>query len=337
MKNASTVHRALLRPHAGHGPRCAAAPRERFAARAALLALAVLAACGDGGGSAELSGPASDPPAVLAFREAFETQRYDLVPALVEDLERAAAAAPDDPRVGLTLALANLWGAAEISRIGGDPAREATHAFDALAQLESASRLAPDDARIDGFIGAVRMRIGLRVGDADLVARGLAEIEAGIARHPEFNAFVAILVLSRLERDDPRFAGTFAAIERTMAACELPVSEATPALALEAPRKDVSGPDRVCWNGPLALHNWEGTWLFVGDAYAKAGRGELARALYGNAQLFESYASWGFRPLLEARIATADELAARSSDDDPSSDPERVADPAGQCAVRQAR
>ncbi len=228
-------------------------------------------------------------------------------------------------------------GAAEIGRIGGDPGREATHALEALAQLESASRLAPDDARTDGFIGAVRVRIGLRIGNADLVARGLAEIEAGIARHPEFNAFVALLVLSRLERDDPRFAGTFPAIERTMEACDLPVSEATPVLELEAPPRDVSGPDRVCWNGPRAVHNWEGTWLFVGDAYAEAGRGELARALYGNAKLFDSYESWGFQALLEERIAAADELAARFADGDPANDPELVADSPVQCAVCHAR
>src|SRR5690606_34718780 len=122
---------------------------------ALLLVLPALAGCGDGSTAATQS---ALPPAVAAFREAFETQRYDLVPALAADLEAAAASDPEDAQIALTLALAHLWGAAEIGRIGGDVGREATHAFEALARFEEARRLAPDDARIDGFIGAVQVR-----------------------------------------------------------------------------------------------------------------------------------------------------------------------------------
>jgi len=303
----------------------------------ALAALALaLAGCGDASPAAGRA-PEPLPPAVAAFREAFETQRYDLVPALVAELEASAEAAPDDAQVALTLALAHLWGAAEVGRIGGDVGREATHAVEALTRLEAARAVAPDDARVDGFIGAVRMRIGSRTGNAALVDRGLADVRAGAARHPEFNEFVLLLMLSRFGRDDPRFAGAFAATRRTMEACGLSVTEETPSLALDR-QPDVADPlDRVCWNGPRAVHNFEGTWLYIGDLYVKGGRPDLARALYANARTLDSYASWGFRDLLEERIARADENATRFADADPANDPELIADSPVQCAVCHAR
>lgn len=312
-------------------------PCRRRATFATLAVIAVLL-CGCGDGSPDLGAtPQALPPSVAAFREAFEAQRYASLPDHVAELETAAAEAPEDPAIALTLALANLWGAAEIGRIGGDPAREALHAVAALAQLEHAQTLAPEDARIQGFIGSVHMRIGSRTGNAALVEQGLAEIEAGAARHPEFNEFVRLLMLSRMERDSPGFAAAFEATRRTMEACGLPVTEENPSLALDHQREGVEGPDRVCWNGPRALHNFEGTWLYVGDLYTKAGRPDLARAFYGNARTFPSYATWGFQDLLEQRIADADSAAARFADNDPANDPELIADSNVQCSVCHAR
>jgi len=302
----------------------------------ATLALIIPPGCGgDGGAADEFAKPA--PVEVAAFREAFETERYDLLPALITDLETAAERQPEDAKVALTLALANLWGAAEIGRVGGDPAREANHAFAALEEFERARTLAPDDARIDGFIGAVQVRVGVAIGSADLVERGLAEIEGGIARHPEFNGFVKLLVLSPFPGDTEHFASAFDAIRLTMDACGLPVNEETPTLGGTRPPGDLSGPDRVCWNGPRALHNFEGTWLFVGDLYLKRNQPELARALYFNAKTLDSYATWDFQWLVDERIDRADELAARFADDDPSNDPQLIARSPVQCAVCHAR
>lgn len=313
-------------------------PPRRSRATFAALAVIAVSSCGCGDGSPDHGGAREAlPPSVAAFREAFEAQRYDLLPAQVAELESAAAEAPEDPQIALTLALANLWGAAEIGRIGSDPVLEAGHAIDALAQFEHAQTLAPEDARIQGFIGSLHVRIGNRTGNAALVEQGLADIEAGAVRHPEFNEFVRLLILSRMERDSPRFAAAFEATRRTMEACRLPVTEENPSLALEHQPEGAVGPDRVCWNGPRALHNFEGLWLFVGDLYVKAGLTDLARSLYANARTFPSYATWGFQELLEQRIADADSAAARFADDDPSNDPQLIADSSVQCAVCHAR
>jgi hypothetical protein len=309
--------------------------RDRLRTVAALLLGALLLGCGDGG-PGQSAGESDDAPAVRAFRDAFEAQQYDRIEPLAADLEAATRDAPDDPALALTLALAHLWGAAEVGRVGGDPVREARHALTTRDLLRRARELAPGDARIDGFIGAVETRIGLVTGDDAAVARGLAEIDRGVERHPEFNRFVRLLVLSRLGRDDPRFAVAVDDVWATLAACGMDVRPDHPTLSLrEQPQP--SGPDRVCWNGRRALHNFEGFWLYVGDVLVKANEPDLAVALYRNAMAFDSHPEWPFAPLLAARIAEAHDRAARFADADPGNDPEIIADSSVQCAVCHAR
>jgi hypothetical protein len=61
----------------------------------------------------------------------------------------------------------------------------------------------------------------------------------------------------------------------------------------------------VCWNSWIAPHNFEGFFLNMGDMLVKAGDWPAAQKVYANAKLSSTYASWKYRPVLEARIEQA--------------------------------
>ena len=275
-------------------------------------------------------------PARSRFHDALERQDFARLPEVIADLEAADIETDGDGSIVLSLGLANLWGAAEIGRRPeAGPLEQPTFALAAERAFVRAKETLPDDARIDGWLGAVRARIGVATGSDELVARGKADVEAGIERHPEFNLFVRALVFgsSNVPAD---VAIAEESLWQALEACGQGATAMSP--TLEEPLVPVhSGPDRVCWNGARAPHNLEGFFLFAGDIVTKRGDAARAGLVYANARKADGFETWPFRELLEERITKADERAALFADGVPENDPQLVSDSEVSCAYCHAR
>jgi hypothetical protein len=274
---------------------------------------------------------------VASFRAALEAGAYESLPHVIDELTRADEQQPDDPTLALALGLANLWGVAELGRITPfDPAEAGAYALAAQTHLARARVLAPNDARIEGWLGSVRIGIGTNLGSAEIVQDGYDQIASGVIRDSAFNSFVEAFSYARKPADDADFPRAVAAFFRTVEVCELGVTRAAPSLAAagQAPADGVSS---ACSNGPEMPHNLEGFWLFGGDILLKAGDLTTAVALYENAVLEGRARSWPYRDLAEQRLADASAWAMRLADADPANDPVLAWDSAKQCMLCHQR
>lgn len=276
-------------------------------------------------------------PAVAAFHDALEHGRYEALPELLEDLAHADQEQPDDPSVALALALANLWGVAEIGRVDpADPAQAGVYAFAAREHLERAQALSPDDARIDGWLGSVLIGIGSNVASDAIVQDGYDAIDRGVQREPAFNSFVEAFSYARKAADDRDFPRAIDAFFNAARVCELGVTRAAPELA-SAGRPPAQGVPSACTNGAAMPHNLEGFWLFGGDILLKAGELETAVALYENAALEGDAYAWPYRDVADQRLADAAAWAARLADDDAANDPLLAWQSPNQCVLCHER
>lgn len=288
-------------------------------------------------GCADDAAPVDDVPAVDAFHAALEAGRYETLPDVLEELAHADEERPDDPAVTLALGLANLWGVAEIARVlPVDPAQAGAYAVAAQTHLERARTASPDDARIDGWIGSVRIGIGTNLGNAELVADGYDEIDRGVRRDSAFNSFIEAFSYARKARDDADFSRAAAAFFRTVEVCDLGVTRDAPRLAMarRAPAANVS---IACTNGPKMPHNLEGFWLFGGDILLKSGELATARALYENAVLEGEARGWPHLEVAERRLADAAAWATLFADADAANDPPLAWQSPQQCVLCHER
>lgn len=303
------------------------------------------AGSGGGGGSGGTgtggSGGEEDPvaKAIADFTEAFQTEQYDRAPDLADQLDAAAQIAPDRADVNLLRGHARLW---RLSEWGRDPSQDTSEipaiALTARAAFEAAAELAPDDHRVPGWLGPLKIAIGNATTDDALIAEGHSDIDAGVAAYPEFNLFVRALVRANAPRGSAELDEAVEAMWQTLDAC---VGEPVDRDNLDyAPYLDLetaTGTKRVCWNDEKARHNFEGFFLYFGDMLVKAGDPATATAAYQSAQLSSTYATWPYRTELEARIGNAAARDALYADADPSNDPEIVAASSHQCAACHAR
>ncbi len=171
--------------------------------------------------------------------------------------------------------------------------------------LDRAAPLLAYDNRIPGFQGAATFTLGVLTDDLLVRQRGLDQLEASLAANFLFNSFSYLgAVAPAVGRDDPLFAR---AIEYLDAGIQSGCSPATD--------------PRNCGNGGRAAHNINGSFMLFGDLYLKAGRIADARNAYEFGLLLPGLETWRHRALLEARLATFDDLAARWADDDSRNDP----------------
>jgi hypothetical protein len=289
----------------------------------------------NGGGGGTSAGDA----AMAAFVDAFEDQRYDELPDLVADLDAAAELEPERADVALHAGLSRLW---RLSEWGRDPTQDPSEipgiALGTRAALEKTRELAPDDHRVLGWLGPTKIAIGSFLGDAALVDEGFADVDAGVAAHPEFNLFVKALVREGAPRDSADFQDAVEAMWATLDVCVgEPVDRENPDYSGYMDLETTEGPARTCWNTGKARHNFEGFFLYFGDMLVKAGDPDLAAAIYENAKLSSTYDTWPSKDVLDARIADAPSRAALYADADPANDPELVGVGSRQCATCHAR
>lgn len=270
------------------------------------------------------SGPGPAQYAIERFWWAFRDARYDEIPAVHELLAAAYAANPNDPYVALLLGHTHFWKAAERARVGGGGSTMPDHLILAERYLEEAHRLAPDDARIPGWLGGLRLALGTLHNDKRLTRAGYFGLKRAMNEYLEFNGFAFAYPLISQPATSPRIREAVTAMWRTIEACnQEQYDHDHPRFEYQrfARLRTITGRTRVCWNTPLVPHNMEGFFLHFGDLLLKAGDDEAARAAYEAIRQIPEYGSWRFKSALQERLDYLGEWSRRLRDDDPTNDP----------------
>ena len=257
------------------------------------------------------------------FWREFHAGHYDQIPEMLRLLTAAYLEQPRDPKLPLLLAHTHLWKLSERARTDGRDPRITEHAILAEKYFAEAQALNPEDARILGWLGPVRITLGAIDQREKQVRRGYFDTLEGVDRYPEFNHFSIGFVLSRLPASDPKFAEGVEQQWRNLEICTNQKLDRdgnfvyAPFMSGEV----TTGPKRACWNGVIAPHNVEGFFLNMGDMLVKQGRPLQAQRIYAFARLSKTYAQWPYRDLLERSIADATERAQRFKQAEPGKEP----------------
>ena len=251
-----------------------------------------------------------------AFFQAFEGERYETIPAVLQQLAGAFVENPRDAQTALLLGHTHLWKAGERAREEKRDPTTIDHVVLAEHYFEQAHRLAPEDHRILGWLGTTRLSLGAARKDDALRGEGDRMLDEAVRRHPQFNLFTAAFVRASLPASDPKFHAALEQMWRNIETC----SGATPG-ATEGGEVNIydlaqrAAP--VCANTEKAPHNFEGFILTLGDMLMKAGKEEQAIGVYERAKLAPTYTAWPYRELLEKRVQDAPETARRIRNGEP--------------------
>ena len=203
--------------------------------------------------------------------------------------------------------------------------------------FQEAHQISPRDYRILGWLGSARMALGGIHKDERLTREGYFMLVESVRKFPEFNHFTLGFSMSGLPRTDQRYKEALEHMWDAVDLCFGKTDRKHPA----APDKSLfttEGPKRVCANSSRAPHNLEGFMLNMGDMLVKAGEPEVAKTVYANARASETFGSWPYRNLLEQRIATADDRAAKFNNLKPGeSEPEMMIHSSYGCTGCHAR
>jgi hypothetical protein len=246
------------------------------------------------------------------FWRTFHSGDYDGIPRAAEALTAAYLATPTDPVTAAHLAWLHNWRMAERARRDSVPATITDDIILAHRYFEEAVALDPNDPRTLGFLAGHLLAEGSMHHDERLMRRGYFTMLDAIDAWPEFNLFTAGYVMSRLPSDSPRFRQAIEWEWKNLDEClETRIDRANPDYTRYMSLETRVGVKRVCWNSWIAPHNFEGFFLNMGDMLVKSGDWRTGVKLYRNARLSREYAKWKFRPVLEDRIAHAQENVVR--------------------------
>ncbi|MBM4374097.1 MAG: hypothetical protein FJ095_03360 [Deltaproteobacteria bacterium] len=245
-------------------------------------------------------------PSLANFRETLSTMDVAGRDAAIAKLAASTDAHPDAAEAWLLLGLGHLWSVAEPpSDI--DLATIGATAFKAKEELEKAYELCPTDHRIPAWLGPIGARMGETLKNEAMFDEAIAVLDKGIEEYRAFVLFSRMLVFANRPKTDSDFQQALSAVVDNIGACEAAPTDSSLHLIL----------DPACNNSPHAYHNIEGSSVFLGDVFAKAGRKEDALASYSFGKLAPNYADWKWKSLLDERIAGLDERVAAYDTDAP--------------------
>jgi len=253
------------------------------------------------------------------FWHALQGDSYEDLPAAINALQAVADAHPDYPKLNMLLGMAYAWlyfgqyspGA---DKMRADPAYEAMLAQAiprAVSTLAHARELAPSDRILPGFLTTmqfVQARVNHDQAAEDAAYAGLL---ANTKAYPQFQGFVQGWVLTSMyPANSPRFNDGINGYFATLNSCVgFKVSRTDPS-APEFVFNILAKADPACYNTSIAPHNLEGTFLGLGDAFAKEGKLTQARASYENVMRVPGYPGWAYMHMLEARLQKLNQLQA---------------------------
>jgi hypothetical protein len=259
------------------------------------------------------------------FWRAFRDARYDAIPAVRELLTVAYAQDPNDPYIALLLGHTHFWKAAERWRTpdeGG--ATIIDHLILAERYLEEAHRLAPQDLRIPGWLGGLRLALGNFHGDERLKTIGYLTLRRAMSDYVEFNGFAFAYPMINQPAQSPFVQEAVDAMCRTVERCnEERYDRLRPRFeyARFGHLRTSMGRRRVCWNTELVPHNMEGFFLHFGDLLLKAGYRDAARAAWLVITDIPEFRAWRFKDALKDRLTNFERWALALREDDPSRQP----------------
>ena len=246
-----------------------------------------------------------------AFWSTFHAGRYDDIGKVMEPLEAAYLAHPEDPRIAAHIAFLHVWRLGERVRDDRPRATVTDDATLARRYFEEAVQLAPHDPRFRGFLASLTMAEGAIHHEEKETRRGFFAMNEAVDAWPEFNLFTRGYVLSPQPAGSDRFASALEDQWKNLDVCaDARVDRATADFAPYMKLETTVGWKRACWDSWIAPHNFEGFFLNMGDMAVKAGDVEVGKHLYAQAKLAKQYASWPFKDVLERRIAQAAENVA---------------------------
>jgi len=248
-------------------------------------------------------------PARRAFWDALRSGDTTMRAQVIADLEAAATALPNEEELALLLGLAHLWRLAEpTSAESSDVSITVQSAARAKAELERAYTLCPTDHRIPAWLGPVLINGGRAMGNAQMVEQGFTVLQQGIDHYPQFVLFSKLLAYANEPADSADFTKALDAVSAN-------IGYRGSGETLRA--------DPACMNTFQAAHNIEGSMVFLGDVYAKAGKKDDALGFYAQAKSSGTYSAWQWKDLLDERVRTIDARVAAfrttATTDDPAS------------------
>lgn len=224
-------------------------------------------------------------------------------------------ATQQDPRDGRSHFLTGMMHLQRFERIDADP-RHASAAgrLELLQAVQAFDRASPllwdgvrGDSRAPGFASAALYKKGIAFDEPDVTARGFAAMSGAADINPLFNGFIPFGAGPIASPDSPEYALILHLLD-----------DVFPTLFPEC-----GGQDEICFNGGLAPHNLEGTFLLFGDLYTKAGRIADAQKAYETAAKTGESGGWKPEFVAHARAlaAAVPERAALYGNADPDDDP----------------
>ena len=243
---------------------------------------------------------------------------YDGIQAAIDALTAAYLQNSQDATTAAHIGFLHIWALTERARLGTIPPTITDHAVLARKYFSEAVRLNPSDARFLGFLGVLTVSEASIHKDEKLKRRGYYTLVRSIHAWPEFNLFTAGYVMSQKPSDSPRFKEALEWQWQNLDVCAgEEVSRTTGDYSPYMRLQTMEGVKRVCWNSWIAPHNFEGFFLNMGDMLVKSGNWRLAQKLYANARLSPDYKRWKFAPVLEERIAQAEQNVALFNNEAP--------------------
>jgi hypothetical protein len=276
--------------------------------------------------------------ATETFWAALHAGDYAQAPEAVRLLAAAYLENPRQPEISLLLAHAHLWTIAERARNQELDPRITDHAILAEKYFTEAYRLSPEDHRIPGWLGGVKLALGQIHQDERLTREGYFMLHDAIALFPEFNYFSAGYVMSSRPRDDDKFQEAMDDMWKNLDLCaDEQIDRDNPDYRKFMAQETTSGPKRVCWNSKIAPHNFEGFFLNMGDMLVEQGKPATARKIYQIAKLSKDYETWRYKQLLEGRLAQAEDRVRQFKAVDPKQQPELLFNSAHSCTACHAK
>ncbi len=255
--------------------------------------------------------------AVETFWEVFHAGNYGRLAEVNELLNVAYLDNPNDPEIAGLIGFTHMWKVTERARVPPDP-KMIDHLLLAEQYFADAESLAPDDARITGFLGSAMMAVASLTADKKKQVRGYFKLMEGVKSWPEFNDFTAGYTLNNLSPLNKRFAEGVELQWRNMEDCfgfEIERNHLNPKTinAFYKNNPAASMPEtkaRACYNSEKAPYNVEGFFMNMGDMLLKQGQPGLAKQAYETAAGLPDFSAWPYKEELNIRLASFEQRAA---------------------------